>query len=121
MYTGPYKRPKGSQRDIIEGAMLEDLNVGDLVAVQCDHYDDLPQIAKVLGVTTDTIEVEWYGGSWTTVWKPVKRRDGRHLIPWAEIIPKSCVKLFDFSLTETGKLTKQRLKEAYKAEPADEN
>lgn len=124
VYTGAYKRTKETQRAVIEEAMLEELGVGDLVAVHCDHYNDLPQIGKVLSMSENTLEVDWYAGSWTTMWKQAKKRSGRQLIPWTEHIPKSSVRLFDFTLTEAGRLRKatvQRLKEAYSLEHSEED
>ena len=105
------------QRRVIEEASLADIAVGVLVAVECENYqDELPLIAKVLKVNTETLEIEWLTGGWKTAWKPAKKRSGRQMVPWTDTIPKESIKLFDFTLTCGNKLRKatvERLKEAY--------
>lgn len=105
------------QRGVIEEAPLEEITVGDLVAVECENYkDELPLIAKVLKIDAETLEIEWYTGGWKTAWKPAKKRSGKQMIPWTDTIPKESIKLFDFTLTGGNKLRKatvERLKEAY--------
>ena len=125
IYNGPYRRIKLSQRQVIEDAEISELDVGDLVAVHCEHYKELPQIGRVLRVEEHTMEIEWYNGSWSTVWKLAKKRNGKQLVPWTEVIDKADVKLFDFSFTSSGKLRKatiQKLKKEYKlVEQSDED
>lgn len=105
------------QRGVIEEAPLEEITVGDLVAVECENYkDELPLIAKVLKIDAETLEIEWYTGGWKTAWKPAKKRSGKQMIPWTDTIPKESIKLFYFTLTGGNKLRKatvERLKEAY--------
>ena len=58
----------------------------------------------------------WLEGSYTGVWKVVKRKDGHTLVDWIDKVSKQSVILFDFELTKTNRLRKatvQHLKAAY--------
>jgi hypothetical protein len=86
------------------------------VALNMSEYKEKPQIGNVKSVSENTLEIEWYNGSWTTTWKVHKIRKGRELVVWKEEVPKSSVVLFDFSLTPNNKLreaTRKELKRVY--------
>jgi len=93
------------------------------VAVDLEKYrPEKPQIAQVIECKGENIEILWYSGTWSTSWRVYKKRQGRNMIEVKETIAKAAVKLFNFTLTNTGKLkqsVKNQLKEIYSSEQAD--
>jgi len=80
-----------------------------LVALDMETYRERPLIGEVKATSKDVVTIAWYSGSWTTSWKPAKKREGQKFIPWLEDV-------FDFSLTERKKLRShsiRHLKEHY--------
>ena len=94
------------------------LEPGMLVALDMEKYsEEKPQIATVLSMEGEEIEVLWYYGTWTGSWRVHKKREGRSFIENTETVPKSSVKLFNFTLTPLNKLrqsVKEQLKLIYK-------
>ena len=94
----------------------ESIPVGAFVAVYMDQYrDEIPTIGKVLSKTADEVEVEWWFGTYTKVWKCCKRREGKEYVPWIELVPAASV-LMPVTLTKSSYLSKatvQHLKDAY--------
>ncbi|KAK3754649.1 hypothetical protein QZH41_010707, partial [Actinostola sp. cb2023] len=117
VYTGKYRPKKQNQTKVIEDQDVQDLEVGMLVALESDKYPERPLIGEIKQTAdTDTITVTWYSGSWTTKWSPAKKKDGRNWVEWMEEVSKDSVILFDFTLTNSGKLrshTIRHLKETY--------
>lgn len=95
---------------------MDDLEVGMFLALDLEKYQERPLIAVVKELREDGITVAWYGGSWTTKWAVAKRKEGRQWVEWVEDVQKEDVVLFDFKLTNKGKLrlpTVRHLREAY--------
>lgn len=81
------------------------------------YYPEKPQIGKILSIDKDDVELLWYYGTWSGPWKVFKKRQGRSMVDMKEVIPKSSIKLFNFTLTNAGRLkqaTKTHLKMLYK-------
>lgn len=79
------------------------------------YHPEKPQIAQAVSIIdNDNIEVLWYCGTWSGPWKVYKRREGRNMVESKEVIPKSSVKLFNFTFTQGGKL-KQAVKDQLRA------
>ena len=88
-----------------------------MVACDIEKYEDeWPQVGKIVSIEEQTVEVQWYTGTYSSVFKPVMlpvpgRRGDRQ--PWREKVLSAEI-LFSFSLTRGKKLPKdiaQRLKE----------
>ena len=63
------------------------IEVGNLVAANLQQYEEWLQIGKVLHVTRDNIEVQWYDGTYSEPWIPVKRKINGKYEYWTETIP----------------------------------
>ena len=65
------------------------------------------------------IEVVWLDGEYDKPWKVAHHRDPQNrqkMVDWKDILPKSCIILFDFQFTSTEHLRKatiEHLKKAY--------
>jgi len=47
-----------------------------------------PLIGQVETVGRTKVHIRWWEGSYSTMWKPSKKRTGRQTVPWMEDIPK---------------------------------
>ena len=85
------------------------MQVGHLVAVNCENYADGPSIGKCIEVTDTTVHLEWmkgkYSSSWAT-WIVQDAENKRKKVPWTDWVPKESIILFDFTLTQTNRLRK---------------
>ncbi|XP_060551751.1 uncharacterized protein LOC132713258 [Ruditapes philippinarum] len=93
---------------------VETFEIGSFVICNYDKYpDEFPQLARVISVSDENLELLWYKGAKTTTWKPasrpVKGQRGQRE-PWTEIVPSIAVMFYDFQLTPLGKLP-QHIKE----------
>ena len=94
-------------------------SIGTTVAMYLPQYrDELPLIGKVVSVNViaDQVTVHWYVGTYSGIWKPCRRRDGRNYVDWEEAITIVAV-LCTVNLTKSFKLPKStvlELKEAYR-------
>ena len=94
-------------------------SIGTTVAVYLPKYrDELPLIGKVVGIDANAgqVTVHWYVGTYSGMWKPCRRREGRNDVDWEEAIPIASV-LCTVNLIKSFKLPKTivlQLKEAYK-------
>lgn len=93
---------------------------GSLVALFVDKYkDEIPQIAKIVSEPSnesDVVEVEWLVGTYSSTFKPCKKREGRSYVPWRETVPYTSI-LFPVELTKGCRLSqslKTKLMEAYR-------
>lgn len=87
-----------------------------LVALDLEEYTERPLIGEVKETLGENVRIVWYSGSWTRSWTPAKKREGTGWVQWMEVVPKDSIILFDFSLTEGGKLRSHsvhHLKEQY--------
>lgn len=87
-----------------------------LVALDLESYRERPLVACVREIVEEKVTVAWYGGAWTTKWSLAKKKDGRQWVEWLEEVHKEDIVLFDFKLTDKGKLrlpTIRHLREAY--------
>ena len=114
VYTGP----RCAER-ICNVTSRQSLQVGHLVAVNCENYADGPSIGKCVHMTDESVQIEWmkgtYSSSWTT-WIVQDEKNRRKKVPWTDWIPKDSIILFDFKLTSTSRLRKttvQHLKSKY--------
>lgn len=82
------------------------------------YRDELPLIGKIVGIDPNASQVivHWYVGTYSGMWKPCRRREGRNYVAWEEAIPIASV-ICTINLTKSFKLPKAtvlELKEAYK-------
>ena len=116
MYTGRYRKPNQSTRQVLNVENLEGLHTGHLVALNVENCHLHPLIARVLSVTDMELEVVWLEGSYSRTWKVAKKKEGRAFIDWTDTVPITSVILYDFELTKGNRLRKatiQHLKNAY--------
>ena len=88
--------------------------MGKFVAVHLANYDRVPVIGKVLEVNGDSIKIHYWKGSFKGKWSP--QDVPRRRTPWVDELPKTCIILCSFSLTEDSKLlssTRRHLQDEY--------
>lgn len=92
---------------------MSELSEGHLVAIQCENCSNEPLLARIVQVFDTNIEVNtivWLEGEYDKSWKVARHRDPqnrRKMVDWKDILPKSCIILFDFEqLTSTKHLRK---------------
>lgn len=115
IYTGRY-RPTRERENLVEAVddCLENIEVGKFVAVHLANYDKVPVIGKVLEVNGDNIKIHYWKGSFKGKWSP--QDVPRRRTPWVDELPKTCIILCSFSLTEDSKLlpsTRRHLQDEY--------
>lgn len=79
-----------------------------------DYRDEIPQIGKLVAVSSSDVVIEWWSGTYTSTWRALTKRVGRSSEPWTERVSKSSV-LFEISLTRGLKLSKQTQEKLHKA------
>ena len=98
---------------------MSELAEGHLVAVECENCSSEPLLARIVKVFHTNIEVVWLDGEYDKPWKVAHHRDPQNrqkMVDWKDILPKSCIILFDFQFTSTEHLRKatiEHLKKAY--------
>ena len=94
----------------------EPIKEGNLVACYVEKYEDEePQIAKILNVNLEDVEVQWMQGSYFDPWHPCRVKQGRSYEPWVEDIPRSSI-LYEVQLSKTSRLSeplRKKLKLSY--------
>ncbi|XP_015766553.1 PREDICTED: uncharacterized protein LOC107345364 [Acropora digitifera] len=115
IYTGRY-RPTRERENLVQAVddCLENIEVGKFVAVHLANYDRVPVIGKVLEVNGDSIKIHYWKGSFKGKWSP--QDVPRRRTPWVDELPKTCIILCSFSLTEDSKLlpsTRRHLQDEY--------
>ncbi|KAJ8018149.1 hypothetical protein HOLleu_44018 [Holothuria leucospilota] len=84
---------------------------GMLVAVHCEQTEGRPHIGRVSMVGMDEVEVEWLRGSWTGGWHPWTIEQNGRKKPYSSVVPKKALILWDFALTQGGRLRKDTISE----------
>ena len=119
MYTGSYRAPSRSTREVMAVSDTTALQTEHLVAVTCENCELEPLIAKVVEIEENRVEIEWLEGTYSKPWHTAKQRDPnnqRKFIPWKDFIPKESIILFAFTMTASNRLRKatiDHLKEQY--------
>ena len=72
----------------ISFALLQFPKPGDFVAFVHAAWRSRPLIGQVETVGKSKVHIRWWEGSYSTTWKPSKKRTGRQTVPWMEDIPK---------------------------------
>ena len=97
MYTGPYQKVTGTTSRVISECDISGLEIGHLVALRGDTNNLL--IGRCITIMEEEIELSWFDGSYTTIWKPSKMKDPnnpRKLVDWTDQVPKSSIILYGF-------------------------
>ena len=81
---------------------LDTIEVGSFVAVNLSNYDKIPVIGKVLQINNDTVKIHYWKGSFKGKFSPQNLPRSR--TPWVDELPKSCIILCSFSLTDGHRL-----------------
>ena len=93
------------------------MEVGNVVALLVEKYNERPQIGRVKEVKSDAVRVEWYDGTWNGKWKMYKYWKGRRKVVWEEDVNKSCIVYKNVCFTGDNRLdtkTKKELRIVYK-------
>ena len=112
------------EREVIRNESRDTIVEGMLVALSLETYRERPLIGRVDELKDETLKITWLHGHWTTSWSVCKRREGQRHIEWQEEVPKAAVVLFDFQLTQSGKLrqaTVRELKRVYGLEQDEDS
>ena len=85
------------------------------MAVFREESESDPWTGICTEVHDDSIRLSWLEGSYSTKWKPCKKRSWRQFVNWEDAVSKSSIILYDFELTKTHlkKSTVSHLKEIY--------
>lgn len=92
------------------------IKAGNIVACYLEKYqDEEPQLAKILEVNFDKVQVQWLKGSYYDPWSPCELKKGSTYEPWVEQIPRTSI-LYQVYLSKAARLTepcKKKLKLSY--------
>ena len=116
VYTGSYQSKERQKAKMRTDAQVSSIEEGMMVALNLEKYPEKPQIAKVLSITGDNVEVLWYHGTWTGPWRVHKVRKGRNMVDNKETVSRDAIKIFNFTLTPMNNLrnlVKDKLKAIY--------
>ena len=80
------------------------MEVGSIVALLVEKYNERPQIGRVKEVKGDSIRVEWYDGTWYGKWKLYKYREGRRTVVWEEDLKLTCIVHKNVTFSADGRL-----------------
>lgn len=112
------------EREVIRNESRDTIVEGMLVALSLETYCERPLIGRVDELKDETLKITWLHGHWTTSRSVCKRREGQRHIEWQEEVPKAAVVLFDFQMTQSGKLrqaTVRELKRVYGLEQDEDS
>lgn len=112
------------EREVIRNESRDTIVEGMLVALSLETYCERPLIGRVDELKDETLKITWLHGHWTTSRSVCKRREGQRHIEWQEEVSKAAVVLFDFQLTQSGKLrqaTVRELKRVYGLEQDEDS
>lgn len=81
-------------------------NVGEIVALTCDLYEDRPLIGQILEMSTkdNTIKVGWYTGTYNGQWKIWKGKQNGKTSQFTDILDKDAVIFRNIVFTEAKRL-----------------
>ena len=103
IYTGRYRPPQQRENPVeTVDNHLENIEVGKFVAVNLSNCDKVPVIGKVLQLSAEEVKVHYWKGSYKGKWN--LQNVPRSQTPWVDDLPKTCIILSSFSLTEDNKL-----------------
>lgn len=90
--------------------------IGELVAVMSDKFHDRPLIGSITKIREKDVEIGWYIGTYSGLWKKWMGREDGKVIQITDNIPKKNIILRDIALTKSMRLPQQTiatLKELY--------
>ena len=103
IYTGRYRPPTERENPVLASDdFLDTIEMGSLVAVNLSNYDKIPVIGKVFRINSETVKIHYWKGSFKGKFSPQNLPRSR--TPWVEELPKSCIILRSFSLTDEDRL-----------------
>ena len=93
------------------------MEVGSLVALLVEKYNERPQIGRVKEVKRGMVRIEWYDGTWNGKWKIYTYWEGRKRVVWEEDVDRTAIAYNNICLTQDNRLdtnTKKQLRISYK-------
>ena len=82
------------------------LAVGDMCLLDLLEFPGELQIAKVLSIKGETVEIGWYQGSKTSKIKPfMLSKKGEGIVQWTQNVNKNTIWHHGFALTKSGLLS----------------
>ena len=115
IYTGRYIAPRNRENPVEHvDSFIEGLQVETFVAVFLSNWDEEPVIGVVKEVTEEHFKIHYWKGTYRGRWSPLNKPRSRE--PWTQMLPKECIIIHSFELTEAKKLqatTRRHLMEKY--------
>lgn len=75
-----------------------------------DKYrDEIPTIGRLLEKKDGSVKVEWWHGSYSSVWSMCRQKVGKEYLPWTETIPTDAIIWNRVAFTKTKHLTKESI------------
>ena len=82
------------------------LAVGDMCLLDLIEFPGELQVAKVMSIEGENVQIQWYQGNRTTKIKPfilVRKGEGR--VPWLQTVNRNTIWHHGFTLTKSGLLS----------------
>ena len=115
IYTGRYIPPSNRQNPVEQvECFMEGLQVETFVAVHLSNCEEEPVIGVIKEVTEEQFTIHYWKGTYRGRWCPLNKPRSRE--PWTQVLPKECIIMHSFELTEAKKLqptTKNFLRNKY--------
>ena len=102
--------------DYVDG-ILDGLQVDAFVAVLLSNWDEEPVIGVVKDLSANEFRIHYWKGKYKGKWTP--QNIPRSNDPWSEMLPKECIVLHSFELTDG--MTRKHLAEKYLSLIGQEN
>ena len=117
IYTGRYV-PRRNRQNPVEhiDSFMDELQIEQLAAVYLSNCDEEPIIGMVKELHEEKFTIHYWKGSYQGKWSPLNKPRSRE--PWTQELPKQCILMHSFELTEARKLqhtTKTFLRQKYAA------
>ena len=107
--------------DYVDG-FLDGLQVDAFVAVLLSNWDKEPVIGVVKDLLANEFRIYYWKGTYKGKWTP--QNNPRSNDPWTEMLPRECIVLHSFELSDGMKLlptTRKHLAEKYLSLKGQEN
>lgn len=115
IYTGRYVAPSNRENPVERvDSFYEGLQIETYAAVFLSNCEEEPVIGVLKEISEDHFKIHYWKGTYRGKWSPLSLPRTRE--PWTEVLPKECIILHSFELTEAKKLqvtTRRHLMEKY--------
>ncbi|XP_052097971.1 uncharacterized protein LOC127732831 [Mytilus californianus] len=85
--------------------------VGDICGMDVEKYSDFwPQIGEIKSIDGNCVQLVWFKGARTTVWRPWLIQMGKQRKPWTEELQLEDIVVNKIKLTNSGKLSQESVR-----------